>query len=155
MPHWESEAKAPVSPGVARVAALLFLTGVAVVWFVWIRPISAHFRWCDRVRTSLNTLEKKRPPELTQGQWEHVVSWTFNLHSNCGTIPGTVDQAWRDGFADELERRFAGPITLAEIEWIWDEYAAHTKNGQNYSDKYRPTHETWFLRAVWFGRLGE
>lgn len=155
MPHWESEARAPVSPRFAGAVLLAFAVGAAVIWFVWIRPMSAHFRWCDRVRTSLKTLAQNQPPELTHDQWEHVVSWTFNLHGNCGTIPGNVDKAWRDGFADELERRLAGLITLADIEWIWDEYAAHTKHGQSYSDKYRPTREPWFLAAVWFGKLGE
>ena len=47
--------------------------------------------------------------------------------------------AW--AFEAELKRRLQGPVTLKDIDWIWDEYAAHTEHGQQYSDKYRPTRD--------------
>jgi len=84
-------------------------------------------------------LNDRRPSEISPERWEHLVSWTHNLHCNCGCFHTSVDKEWRDGFASEFERRLAGPITLADIDWVWDEYARHTKDGQSYSDRYRPT----------------
>lgn len=45
-----------------------------------------------------------------------------------------------------MERRLAGPMTLADIEWIWDEYVAHTEYGPKY-DRYRPTRDDYFPHA--------
>jgi hypothetical protein len=74
-----------------------------------------------------------------------MVLWTCNLHGNCGAPgsifdPGTAtQQPWRERFAAELERRMAGQFAATDIDWIWDEYVAHTRLGQKYSDSYRPT----------------
>ncbi len=117
----------------AAVVALL-----VVGWFGLVEPIRVHRDWGRRVTGDIRTLAHKRPPDVSEDGWEHLVSWTHNLHGNCGTIHQWVEPGWRDGFAAEFERRLAGSITVADIDWIWDEYAAHTKGGRSY-DRYRPT----------------
>jgi hypothetical protein len=32
-----------------------------------------------------------------------------------------------------------GPVTVATIDWIWDEYARITNGGRLYGERYRPT----------------
>lgn len=126
---------------------LVVFTGALGLWFRYIEPIWDHSRWYGRVRENINALTHKRPPEVNKGQWEFAVGWTINLHANCGSIWSAVEPGWRDGFTVELERRMAGPITLTDIEWIWDEYARHTTYGQTYSDKWRPTKAEEFRYA--------
>jgi hypothetical protein len=127
--------------GLALVAGSLFL------WFGWFAPIQSHIRWHSRVQSDIRALAHTRPAEVSKGQWEFIVGWTLNLHCNCGSDWYTVEPEWRDGFAAELERRLQGPIALSDIEWIWDEYAGHTKYGPTYSDRYRPTQAEGLLQA--------
>jgi hypothetical protein len=124
---------------VLLVVGVVAVSGVLAFWFRGVEPIQSNSRWYTRVRGDIMQLAHKRPPEVSKVQWECVVGWTINLHGNCGGINSAVDPAWRDGFADELERRLQGPITLADIEWIWDEYARHTTFGQTYSERWQPT----------------
>jgi hypothetical protein len=132
-----------------ELLAVIFLIVVLclTVWLALIAPLHTHSRWYWRIRGDIMELVHKRPPELSKGQWEFVVGWTINLHANCGGIYSSVDPAWPDGFANELERRLAGPITLADIEWIWDEYVTYAKYGQTYSEKWRPTQAEGFLQV--------
>ncbi len=131
-------------PLVIAVAVVVLLV---VGWFALVEPIRLHGQWDHRVRSDIRQLAHKRPPDVPKGQWEFMVGWTWNLHCNCGSLPTGADEHWRHGFADELERRLAGPVTVADIDWIWDEYAAHTKGGQSYS-RYRPTPSEDLQHAV-------
>ena len=108
------------------------------VWFTFVGPLHAHNRWHDRVRADILTLAHRRPPEVSRQDWESVVCWTVNLHSNCGQYRA-VDVPWTERFLAELEERLQGPITIGDIEWIWDEYASNTRSGRTYSDSFRPT----------------
>lgn len=118
------------------VFAIYLLIAVAVAIAYWLaEPIRSQLQWHERIRSDLKTLAQQRPTDANQGQWEFAVGWTHQLDCNCGE----TDRAWRDGFADDLERRMEGPVGLMDIEWIWDEYAKHSQYGQSYSEKYRPT----------------
>lgn len=108
------------------------------IWFWWGRPFESHRPWYDRIREDITALAHKRPRELSKGQWQFIVGRTLQLHANCGSTWHNVEPEWREEFATEFERRLAGPITLADIDWLWDEYARHTKCGQTYSDRFRP-----------------
>lgn len=121
--------------------------GAAWFWFARVEPFLGHYRWSRRVEHDIKQLAHKRPPDVTKGPWEFMVGWTINLHGNCGVIPDRGNRAWRDGFAAELERRLAGPLSLADVEWVWDEYARHTRSGQLYSDNCRPTQAEGFPQA--------
>ena len=112
---------------VVTVVVAALLTG----WFTLVEPIRVHRDWDKRVQQDIRALAGKRPQEVPKGQWEFMVGWTWQMHGNCGSIHGLVEPGWREGFAAELERRLAGPMTAADIDWIWDEYAAHTKGGQS------------------------
>ena len=127
-------------------SVLLLLALGAFVWFRYdLLPRHAHNVWRDRVVETLRSLKEKRPAGVSEECWECVVRQTSNMHVNCGQIGWGLkdhrptDPIWMEQFATELERRMAGPLTLADIDWIWDEYAAHTHYGQWYSDSYRPT----------------
>ena len=129
------------------VVCLAGVTGLLFLWFQYVEPIRSHGQWRNRVRADIETLAHKRPPEVSKGQWEFIVGWTITMHANCGSIGTTVEPEWREGFAVEFERRLTGPITLADIEWLWDQYASHTTYGLNYSDRFRPTQSKEFSKA--------
>ena len=129
-----------------KLAVVAALAGLfAAGWVFFYEPMRTAREWSDAVRADIESLKHKRPPDVTPAQWECTVMWTLNLHGNCASwhtpMEPIVDLAWRDGFAAELHRRLQGPVTLADIDWIWDEYAKHTKGGQRYSDDWRPTRD--------------
>jgi hypothetical protein len=123
------------------------IAGVTLFWLRVAAPTWTNSQWHARVRGDLMALTHKRPPAVRRGPWEFAVGWTLNLHDNCGRPPAAVEPGWRDGFTGELERRLAGPITLDDIEWVWDEYAGHTSDGRAYADRWRPTRAAAFLSA--------
>jgi hypothetical protein len=113
--------------------------GGAAFWFLGLEPVIAHRRWYDRVRRGILSLLPRRPPDVGPGAWEFAVGWTMNLHGNCGSAHTWVDRSGADQFAEELDRRLGGPVGLATIDWIWDEYARFSRGGERYSSQYRPT----------------
>ena len=127
--------------GWKALVAVCVLSGAAVAFlFIALKPIHEHRRWYDRVSVDLFSLADKRPPDVPPGQWEFMVSWTINLHGNCGSSHTSVDPDQMWPFQEELERRLEGPVTVATIDWIWDEYVRITKVGRRYEERYRPTH---------------
>ena len=112
------------------VAAVLALIGGATAfWFLALGPIYEHRHWYGRVRADLYSLADKRPTDVTPGQWGFLVGWTINLHANSAAAKEWVDRGDTWPFVEELERRLKGPVTVATIDWIWDEYARITKGG--------------------------
>lgn len=126
---------------------LIVVAGLLLLWFCYVEPIRSHHRWYGRIRGDIMKLSRKRPPDVSKGQWEFIIGWTINLHANCGSIRSAVEPSWRDRFAEELERRLAGPVTLADIEWVWDEYVRNTTYGPTYSERWRPTRAEEFPQA--------
>jgi hypothetical protein len=64
------------------------------------------------------------------------IGWTWNLHGNWG-YPAFFDRHELQRFANELDQRVDGRVELATIDWIWDQYANHTRGGQRYADGCR------------------
>lgn len=120
---------------------------LALGWFALVEPIRVHGEWHNRVRADIRQLACKQPADVPEGQWEFMVGWTWNMHCNCDFTPRSSTPEWREEFATELERRLAEPMTVADIDWIWDEYADHTKYGQSYG-RYRPTRSEDLMHAV-------
>ena len=122
------------------VAAVLALIGGATAfWFLALGPIHEHLQWYGRVRADLVALADKRPTDVSPGQWEFMVGWTINLHANSAAAKEWVDRGETWPFIEELERRLKGPVTVATIDWILDEYARITKGGRLYGERHRPT----------------
>jgi hypothetical protein len=68
-----------------------------------------------------------------------LVGWTINLHANSAAANQWVDRGEIWPFVEELERRLQEPVTVATVDWIWDEYARITTGGRLYGERYRPT----------------
>ena len=105
--------------------------------FRTLRTHIADRAWYRRVSASYEVLALKRPPEVTRGQWEYLVRVTENLHGNWG--PFLRDRRRANRFMTELEDRLRGPVSVATIDWIWDEYPAFAPGSKNYDQIYRPT----------------
>ena len=121
---------------------------VGAAWLVWHGFVASHDQlWYDRVDRGYRSMLRKRPPEVRPGQWEFMVGWTLNLHTNFGP-PWYWDREKMGSFLDELERRLGGQVGPADIDWIWDEYVGNTTGGQWYSDRFRPTRSPDLEHAV-------
>jgi hypothetical protein len=125
--------------------AILVVAGVAF-WFGVYEPIRRHKDFCSATRAELETLAKKRPPDLTREQWNNIVGWTLNGHGNSVVAkrPGLggprIPRAEMDRFLAELRQRLSGPVDLQTINWIWDEFVRLApESGRHYSERYRPT----------------
>ena len=136
------------------VAAVLLAGGFATLWFAYIGPEKTHEEWYHRIHDDIYALGLKRPPDASRDQWLFVVGWTSNLHNNCGAARSWVDPKWPDEFERELNRRLTGTITLEDINWIWAEYAAHTRHGPSYAEHYHPLHPENYAQAADVGMLG-
>ncbi len=122
------------------LAAVLILAGAAsAFWLLVLRPIKEHRQWHEQARAAIYALADKRPADVQPGQWEFMIGWTLQLHGNWGTSHTWVDRDQKWPYLEELERRLQGPVSVATIDWIWDEYARITKGGRGYGERYRPT----------------
>lgn len=127
-----------------RLIVGLVLAGLASVGLLWVKylqPAFAQNQWRGRVRATLRAIEANVPADASTERWECLCTWTLNLHANCGItdFQHQPDWEWMNRFVVELERRAAGPMSVADIDWIWDEYAAHVRGGRKYAENYRPT----------------
>ena len=120
---------------------MLILAAVGVgFWLGWLEPRKRHQEFCQSVRAELSTLPKKRPPGLTRRQWNNVVGWTIQGHSNSLVANWWIPRAEMDRFLTELRERLRGPVTLSTIDWIWNEFERLAPDyGPTYSRNRRPT----------------
>lgn len=129
---------------VVRSASLLLavcaITGGAVFWVRVVEPARRHSAFCRAVEVELKTLASKRPPGVTRDQWHNIVAWTRNAHGNTLVASPMIPRGEQERFLAELRERLAGPVTLATIDWIWDEFVRLAPGwGPSYSEKWRPT----------------
>lgn len=125
-----------------------FVFGGVCFWVIVLEPIHRYNQCNRRIRATFESLKPRRPDNLTRRQWAGVVGWTMNAGSNClgydlhwpNDSTGFTDALNKlEQFEKELNHRFAGPVDIETIDWIWDELARITKYGKRYSDNYRPT----------------
>src|SRR5262249_15063909 len=129
------------------LVAVLF-AGLVYAWRDSER-LRSHSRWHRQVLTDIDALVRKRPAGMTKTRWLIVVRWTRELHCSCGRGPtNQISTQWQERFVTELARRLQRPITLADIDWIWDEYAANTPGGQSYSAIRRSTEAVEYLSGI-------
>jgi hypothetical protein len=102
--------------------------------------IQRHRQFCDEARQVILSLLPRKPAHLTPEQWNCVVGWTINgLHNTVGATPDLPPAELDRVFAELLMRTSRETVDLATIDWIWDQIVRLAPNGQNYSDRFRPT----------------
>ena len=131
------------------IAALILSVG-STVWKTVIRPATEHDRFwqrhcdlCRKAHSCLDRLAQKRPADVTRGEWEHVVGWTYNAKANCLECPEYIeDYARFERFVGEFEERLDGEVSIETIDWIWDEIEAISSLPWG---GYRPTVRIWIM----------
>jgi hypothetical protein len=107
-----------------------------------------HLAWYRLIEGRIARLAGERPEDLSPNRWAYCLHWTWNLHCNCGTFD-QFDEDETRRFLEEFDRRLAGRVDLGTIDWIWDEYAEHSRCGRWYSTNFRPTDPDhvrgWFI----------
>ncbi len=107
------------------------------LWFFAIRPYEEGMRTGEQIERAILKLSTKCPPDVSRERWAHCINWTWQLHANYGPY-WNWDRNERQRFIEELEQRVNGPVDMATIDWIWDQYVELTDGGKNYDDN-RPT----------------
>lgn len=117
----------------------------AVVAFACLRatlPYRSHRQSFDRLEESVDRLAHLRPSEYTKEEWSFIVGWTQNALSNCcGYRESISDANAFEIFSIEAERRTGNEPAIQTVEWMWDQFAALSKYGPDYANRYRPTAE--------------
>jgi hypothetical protein len=119
-----------------RVALITGFLGIAYDLVLY--PFVVHQRWYRAIEYRILCLAERRPGDVDSKQWAACLHWTWNLHGNYGGL-SYFDPRARYLFLAEFDRRLEGKVDFSTIDWIWDQYALHTKGGSSYSDRYRPT----------------
>jgi hypothetical protein len=130
--------------------------GTLVVFSFWmfvLRPREQHSEWYHDIEDHIVMLADKRPDGVSPSQWAYCLSWTWQLHSNCGGYE-YFDHSERARFLAEFDRRITETVNLGTIDWIWDEYVEHSRGGRHYSRRYRPS-DPDHLRDFLAGKQGD
>lgn len=119
-------------PSIALVLTVALVAGAVWIDYSVLKP----HRIGRQIEQQIDSLAKRRPPEMTRSQWTSAVAWTRNLHGN-SLISFQCDSATLGNFRDRLAERLAGPVDMTTIHWIWDEYALACPGGAKYQ-RFRP-----------------
>ncbi len=121
-----------------RIAVVALGTFVGLSFWTFVLRHEQHDEWYRKIEDHIVMLADKRPEGVSTSQWAYCLSWTWQLHSNCGGY-SYFDHSERAGLLAEFDRRLRGMVDLGTIDWIWDEYVEHSTCGRVYSRNHRPT----------------
>ncbi len=113
-------------------------TPVGFSFWTFVLRHEQHNKWYRKIEDHIIMLAEKRPASVRASQWAYCLSWTWQLHSNCGGY-SNFNHSERARFLTEFDRRLTGTVDLGTIDWIWDEYVEHSTCGRVYSRNHRPT----------------
>lgn len=113
------------------------VVSVVVSCFAWWHRAVTERRELDRqIMVTVRSLAKKRPPNMTRGEWGSAVAWTELLVGN-SLLPFEAEADDLRRFQRELEARAEGDVDMSTILWIWDEVGRLTRAGREYQ-RFRP-----------------
>ena len=104
--------------------AVVMGTGVGVLMlgrFVWDTNDRVQLR--QQTTERLRALARKRPPDVSQAEWEYLVGWTINGHANCVASNSNVSLKEYRLFLQMLSDESAVPqLNIAFFDRVWDFY---------------------------------
>jgi hypothetical protein len=132
-----AEARAGFRFGLRWLFVLVALFAVIFGCYAWLeRRVLQPSRQTAAIEKLLESLAARRPSGMAPRQWESAVAWTLNLHGN-SLIRFQAEGHEIAAFQQRLASKLAGPVDMATIDWIWDEYAQVCPGGENYQ-RFRP-----------------
>jgi hypothetical protein len=136
---------------VMAVVSVCFLPALTCRVVFIICEYEQHKKWYINVEDHILLLADKRPPDVSPSRWAYYLHWTWQLHTNHGGYE-YFKRRERERFLRNLDRRLAGKVDVATIDWIWDEYVKNAGAGY-YSERFRPTDPTT-IRGYFTGQEG-
>lgn len=132
-----AEARAGFRFGLRWLFVVVALFAVVFAGYAWLdRRIMEPSRQTAAIENLLESLAARRPSDMAPRQWESAVAWTLNLHGN-SLIRFQAEGKEIAAFQQRLAGKLAGPVDMATIHWIWDEYANVCAGGEKYQ-RFRP-----------------
>jgi hypothetical protein len=89
-----------------------------------------------QIYTTIQSLVSKRPPDLTQDQWNVAVFQTCAFPSG-RLLSGRVNLDDLRRFQRELEERAKEKVDMKLVFWIWDEFAKISPAGPQYKQRFQ------------------
>ncbi len=95
--------------------------------------------WNEKLVQKLEQSKANPPEGMSQDEWENIVGWTQVAIPNCLYHPDyIVDWERYDAFRKRFLTTPSGKIDIETIEWTWEELSSISKNGRQYSERFRP-----------------
>jgi hypothetical protein len=101
------------------------------------RTVHERDRCYASIEEMLRSLEKRRPTEMTPGQWNNAVVWTTGGLLPNSAIFHTADLRDIQQLERELQVKLNGRVDFNTILWIWDRIALLCETGQLYNERWR------------------
>lgn len=123
-----------------KVTLLLLAFALIVPLLYRWSSFATQSRWNDHAISTLERVKALPPEGIEKPQWDEIVSWTQRAIPNCFFSPDLVtDQNRFAKFRQEFDRKFNGEVSLETLSWVWDKFGEVTKDGERYSNRYRPS----------------
>jgi hypothetical protein len=84
----------------------------------------------------VHSLEKRKPPDMTQRQWDNAFGWTANLWGNTQALY-SADVSDLQQLEREMNEKLKGKVDFNTILWIWDRFAEVCTGAKRYNEIYR------------------
>ena len=108
----------------------VFFSALIAIAIWWCNQPSESFRESVRLSDVIESLAKRRPPDMEPSQWERAVGWTINLDGN--SLTHLADATAIRSLREQLERKLESDVDMETIGWIWDSYAELCTSGKRY-----------------------
>jgi hypothetical protein len=123
------------------VLALLTLPLGVIVWQATAFTLNwnAYSDEAQRQENILCTsLRERRPPNISQEEWEHSVNCAVIARLNVFAGPDYASFQSLKEFGKKLDDKMEGEIDPSIFDWIWDQYEQTGPHGKQYARHFRP-----------------
>jgi len=99
--------------------------------------VFAHYS--AKGRTIIDSLEKRRPENVTPRAWETAATWASIAYCNVCVVD-TVSTSEMKGLVADLEAQSQNDVDLSSYSWLWRRLEATGPSGKCYYEKFWPQH---------------
>ena len=126
-----------------RIWRCLLWTFVATItlafcWVGW--QMATWHAYCQESQRTWNTLHttlrERRPPNISQHEWDEGVDWAVNAHTNTFIGPEGASFQSMKQFGDQLDDKLKNEVDFSIFDWIWDQLEQAGPAGKQYG-RYR------------------
>jgi hypothetical protein len=117
--------------------ALLILAIGSLLWMASVVvPLARYNQRSQRINGKINSLELRRPANVSVESWRNCIAWASIAHCNiCFSEEHTTYEAMCR-FEEQLDNKLKGDVDQNTIAWIGDRLTETGPHGQQYMTKW-------------------